>query len=783
MSRLRSLNGLLIAMLLGCGTGEPQRSLAPDGEVFTCREPADRDAESVMLRLFNTDAEVELGRLLTLKDVQSLRGGTASSSLPTGDAVLQDHFSRPFRHPNGVVQLPKGTLESVKSYVARYDETGRAKRMRRFEALVLHGLYDPSDAVQRMLREDYLRGPAPFEVGPVMSQQTGAELDICKACYYSCHLYAATNQSSTETAKRVAGACDAGSYASPGETTNNAFCTGKRIVPALQGATEAKAGWSCDRGFDPQVFCNFVPDGGAEEEVCDRGISMQVSSSASAFALSIANRFAEVGKVPESLHHKAIAEASAETTIKIAVLGEDPGAFTAKASSKSGGPVLNCGGGITNEFKCNLKIGIGLGGPSISPECSGNLGFSCKFEPQGRRASNKAKATMVARGNKTMAAGQTSVSLPNTYVRTNATVSAARDSDWWEGEQVDDTGGFTKVPKSSSANALTANNGQVSLTLSRTSVAAGVGTIPYIDKSPPGPARVIAACGGSAQNGGIMASGGAQTASSTFPDFSDEEGFDDLLSDCHSDSDCSGDERCEPQGGSYPCACVEGPADAGPGGEDGGNVPGDDAGQGDPPDAGPGPVAEAGPDGGGDPPEDAGPQGCVNQGDCPPQHICQGGACIPIPGACQGDGDCRPDQQCQGGLCVPRQGGGGCENDGDCPAQHRCQGGACIPMGGGCMNDQDCRPDQVCNAGMCQPRGGGGNGCARDEDCREDELCVNGACQPFCAEDDQCGEGQRCDSNDFICVPEGPSGQGQPCNADEHCRRFLICNNGSCAPG
>ena len=224
-----------------------------------------------------------------------------------------------------------------------------------------------------------------------------------------------------------------------------------------------------------------------------------------------------------------------------------------------------------------------------------------------------------------------------------------------------------------------------------------------------------------------------------------------------------------------------------------------------------------------------GPDGCSGScGDCPDQHECQAGVCVPvcIP-ECEGL-ECG-DNGCQGvcGLCKP---GWECSADGTCEyvCKPQCAGKQCGPdqcggICGFCVPGFDCSdfglciPQSVCGDGFCdkeagedpftcpkdcgQPSNGceptpfaGCGGCmceacvcAMDGFCCEvewDWLCVEqchdcgGCCEPACAGKEcgpdscggqcgMCGKDYTCDGSgqcELVCKPDC---DGKECGPDE----------------
>lgn len=163
---------------------------------------------------------------------------------------------------------------------------------------------------------------------------------------------------------------------------------------------------------------------------------------------------------------------------------------------------------------------------------------------------------------------------------------------------------------------------------------------------------------------------------------------------------------------------------------------------------------------------------CLNDGDCPPCHICTPEGCVPI--------------DCVEGVCDESTGGCvECLNTGDCDGENECcQGkkcdccpgfirdnvsGLCIPAPD-CTLDSDCPECHICSSGICTPI-----------QCPEGYICVKGECEPICdCASAKCSEIEACvslDSGDCYCSPcEGD------CTLNTDCGPGCYCKDGECRP-
>ena len=196
---------------------------------------------------------------------------------------------------------------------------------------------------------------------------------------------------------------------------------------------------------------------------------------------------------------------------------------------------------------------------------------------------------------------------------------------------------------------------------------------------------------------------------------------------------------------------------------------------------------------------------------------------------CTANFDCGPDRTCTapelGGYCTQL-----CDATGRCPNGSTCYqidptgqrvslcmrdcadaavctpGHACFPapgpLGGFCFVpqcevDRDCGEDPlieprciegVCDSDrICDPRNG-------DADCDGGRICFDFGQVPLCVQPcqlfgDDCRAGEKCAATDLIgngiCLPEGASGPGEPCDNDEQCDATTVCvpdvqGNGIC---
>lgn len=118
---------------------------------------------------------------------------------------------------------------------------------------------------------------------------------------------------------------------------------------------------------------------------------------------------------------------------------------------------------------------------------------------------------------------------------------------------------------------------------------------------------------------------------------------------------------------------------------------------------------------------------CSDTTDCPPDHACQDGTCVPgCTQECCADTDCASGYECQSNLCVPTCGTYECCTDSQCPAGQVCDNNQCVDP---CANQEccvaaDCAAGDDCVNGACQTP------CSSPCECELGEACVDGYCQP-----------------------------------------------------
>lgn len=92
---------------------------------------------------------------------------------------------------------------------------------------------------------------------------------------------------------------------------------------------------------------------------------------------------------------------------------------------------------------------------------------------------------------------------------------------------------------------------------------------------------------------------------------------------------------------------------------------------------------------------------CTANTDCPPDHICQDGACIQgCTQECCADTDCPAGQECQNNQCVDPCATYECCLATDCVAGDDCVNGACMTP---CNDSCDCDTGEACVNSYCQP--------------------------------------------------------------------------------
>lgn len=118
---------------------------------------------------------------------------------------------------------------------------------------------------------------------------------------------------------------------------------------------------------------------------------------------------------------------------------------------------------------------------------------------------------------------------------------------------------------------------------------------------------------------------------------------------------------------------------------------------------------------------------CNSDHECEDHEKCSNGYCQPFAGTCEdrcADVACQPGLQCSPlyGVCQPER----CGYNHDCPDNHYCSDGECLPAGMGdsplglqCAETADCEPGHVCNElfTLCARL------CNTDRDCPQNFLC------------------------------------------------------------
>ncbi len=233
---------------------------------------------------------------------------------------------------------------------------------------------------------------------------------------------------------------------------------------------------------------------------------------------------------------------------------------------------------------------------------------------------------------------------------------------------------------------------------------------------------------------------------------------------CQNDTECQADQYCGTDGKCYPREQPDGSLD----GSDGNGPDGADG-------------------------TDQGPPPCAHDRECPPDKICQAGACV-AGETCSADYHCSVDH-CPNGvvdcycdptgkvckrrslLCEP------CVGDYQCPDPG--MGDKCIeyPTGKFCgkrCGVAACPVGYVCDTQISQCRSNTGSCagtfvCHSDGDCAANQVCnpMTGNCVPKCTEDTNCPAGQKCHYTGHCAAP---------CQSDTDCGQDLICCTGSGVP-
>ncbi len=160
---------------------------------------------------------------------------------------------------------------------------------------------------------------------------------------------------------------------------------------------------------------------------------------------------------------------------------------------------------------------------------------------------------------------------------------------------------------------------------------------------------------------------------------------------------------------------------------------------------------------------DAGPTGCVTDGDCandPAGQICETatGKCVEcIPSGDPFVDDCGFGQYCNG---VSKKCQVGCTNKADCAGAQ-----ACEPMTNkcvGCVADTDCNAGSICISTTCIP------GCSGIQPCQAGFSCCGSSCYDLSTDENNCG---------FCSNP-----CAAPANGTALCDNG-ICTLGNCKPG
>ncbi|MEM7156696.1 MAG: MopE-related protein [Myxococcota bacterium] len=120
------------------------------------------------------------------------------------------------------------------------------------------------------------------------------------------------------------------------------------------------------------------------------------------------------------------------------------------------------------------------------------------------------------------------------------------------------------------------------------------------------------------------------------------------------------------------------------------------------------------------------------------------------------------------GACAAAPEQSDCRTDQQCPLDHGCSEGQCIPAWAPCEVDTDCGQGESCVGDRCLLPGR----CFTDDDCGDAQHCETGVCQAVACAPESCGEGQWCDEERGTCTPVA-------CRADSDCAFPLVCDTQS----
>ncbi|RWS29323.1 hypothetical protein B4U80_00125, partial [Leptotrombidium deliense] len=189
------------------------------------------------------------------------------------------------------------------------------------------------------------------------------------------------------------------------------------------------------------------------------------------------------------------------------------------------------------------------------------------------------------------------------------------------------------------------------------------------------------------------------------------------------------------------------------------------------------------------------PPECVNDYQCPLEHICQNENCLR---GCRTSANCPSDKACIRGKCLdPCTASGACGKGAICaPANHvavcNCPSGfkgdpdvECREVPPECRVDGDCGSERICLKQKCIA------GCRTHNSCPYDKACVNGFCQNPCNIGGMCGVNTICRAEKHeaqcTCIP---GYTGDPlrqctkvyveCEADTDCGKGYVCAHQQC---
>jgi len=183
------------------------------------------------------------------------------------------------------------------------------------------------------------------------------------------------------------------------------------------------------------------------------------------------------------------------------------------------------------------------------------------------------------------------------------------------------------------------------------------------------------------------------------------------------------------------------------------------------------------------------PKNCGSCGhECAADHVCNEGACQPVPNHCKDDAlnDDETDLNC-GGSCVPCAVDAACMASADCESkfcnsQQKCAVPRCTDaVHNGLETGLDCG-GEICRALnlLCN----NGENCSANGDCKTG-FCSGGACASPSCSDSVLNQGETAvDCGGPVCrlnvSPLGTCANGQACAVNEDCTS-LFCNNQVCA--